>query len=59
MSYRDRARFYSGPWLIPKNLLEFNILPKIKGIYRFDEEPLVDAFFLSHAHIDRYKYDHF
>lgn len=58
MSYRDRARFYSDPWLIPKkqDLLEFDILPKIKGIYRFDEEPLVDAFFLSHAHADHYKY---
>ena len=60
MSYKDRARFYSEPWLMPReerDLLEFGILPDLKGIYKFDEhEKSIDAFFLSHAHTDHYKY---
>lgn len=60
MSYGERAKFYSEPWLSPRdesNLLEFGILPDIEGIYQFeDSEPSVDAVFLSHAHTDHYKY---
>jgi ribonuclease J len=58
MSYKDRAKFYSEPWLIPRDehdLLEFGILPNIDGIYKFDDKS-IDAFFLSHAHTDHYKY---
>jgi ribonuclease J len=60
MSYGERAKFYSEPWLSPRGengLLEFGILPNVPGIYRFeDSKPSVDAFFLSHAHTDHYKY---
>ncbi len=60
MSYKERGKFYSEPWLVPRNeqdLLEFGILPELKGIYRFDDsEQSINAFFLSHAHTDHYKY---
>ncbi len=60
MSYGERAKFYSEPWLSPRDesgLLEFGLLPDIEGIYRFEEsKPSVDALFLSHAHTDHYKY---
>ncbi len=60
MSYGEREKFYSEPWLSPRDetgLLEFGILPDIERIYRFDEsKPSVDALFLSHAHTDHYKY---
>ncbi len=60
MSYGERGKYYSEPWLFPRDergLLEFGILPDLKGIYRFDDSrPSVDALFLSHAHTDHYKY---
>jgi len=60
MSYSQRGKFYSDPWISPRDesgLLEFGILPKIEGIYRFDgSKPSIDALFLSHAHTDHYKY---
>jgi ribonuclease J len=60
MSFSERRRFYSEPWLSPRDergLLEFEILPKIDGIYRFDESaPTVDAVFLSHSHADHAMY---
>lgn len=63
MSYKDRAKFYSEPWMIPRDerdLLEFGILPDLKGVYKFDDhEKSIDAFFLSHAHTDHYKYASF
>jgi len=56
MSYSDRRRFYSEPLLSPrdeKELFEFGMLPKIEGLYRFEEsEPNVEAVFLSHSHGD-------
>ena len=56
MSYSDRRRFYSEPLLSPrdeKELFEFGMLPKLRGLYRFEEsEPGVDAVFLSHSHGD-------
>ncbi len=56
MSYSDRRRFYSEPLLSPrdeKELFEFGMLPKLQGLYRFEEsEPSVDAVFLSHSHGD-------
>ena len=63
MSYKERSRFYTEPWIYPKDkddLLEFGILPRIDGIYKFDDsKQAVDAFFLSHAHTDHYKYTSF
>jgi len=56
MSYSDRRRFYSEPLLSPrdeKELIEFGMLPKLRGLYRFEEsEPSIDAVFLSHSHGD-------
>ncbi len=60
------ADYFAG-WLTPRGInglgdyFEFNLLPKIKGIYsekqlRFTDlpysNPQIDAVFLSHAHID-------
>ena len=60
MSYADRRRFFVDPILSPgdeRDLLEFGILPNIKGIYEFEESaPSIDAVFLSHAHGDHWGY---
>jgi ribonuclease J len=60
MNYVERSRFYSEPWLAPRDetgLLEFGLLPKIPGLYKFDDkEPEVDAVFLSHSHTDHSAY---
>ena len=60
MSYSDRRRFFFDPMLSPgdeRDLLEFGILPDIKGIYEFEEsKPSIDAVFLSHAHGDHWGY---
>jgi len=60
MSYSDRRKFFFDPLLSPgdeKDLLEFGILPNIKGIYEFEEsKPSIDAVFLSHAHGDHWGY---
>lgn len=56
MSFAMKKQFYSPPFLSPKSetsLQELEILPKIKGIYKFDPDPPeVDAVFLSHGHLD-------
>ncbi|MEM3694984.1 MAG: MBL fold metallo-hydrolase [Candidatus Bathyarchaeia archaeon] len=60
LSYAAKRKFYSPPFLSPrseKNLQELGILPKIKGAYKFDEEPCaIDAVFISHAHMDHSAY---
>jgi len=60
MSLGMRKLFYSPPFLSPKSersLQEFGILPKLDGVYKFDErEPDVDAIFVSHGHIDHSAY---
>ena len=60
MSYSERRRFFFDPLLSPgdeRDLLEFGILPDIRGIYKFeDSEPSIDAVFLSHAHGDHWAY---
>ena len=60
MSYSDRRRFFADPILSPgdeRDLLEFGILPNVKGIYEFeDSTPSLDAVFLSHAHGDHWGY---
>ena len=56
MSFSERRKFYSEPWLTPrdeKGLLELGILPRVEGVYRFDEsDKSIDGVFLSHSHVD-------
>lgn len=60
MSFSMRRQFYSPPFLSPKSeksLQALGILPKIDGIYKFDEKPPeVDAVFISHGHMDHSAY---
>ena len=60
MNFAERAKFYSEPWLTPrdeKGLLEFNLLPPISGAYRFDDKDSeLDAVFISHSHTDHSAY---
>jgi ribonuclease J len=42
MSFAMKKQFYSPPFLSPKSeksLQELGILPKIKGVYKFDRSP--------------------
>jgi ribonuclease J len=56
MSYADRRRFFSEPFLSPKTeseFLEFGMLPSLHGLCEFEgAEPSVGAVFLSHSHGD-------
>lgn len=58
MSLGERRKFYSQ-MLAPKDfagLVEFEILPNIQGIYKFDESDRnVNAVVLSHAHVDHFQ----
>ncbi|MEM2999495.1 MAG: MBL fold metallo-hydrolase [Candidatus Bathyarchaeia archaeon] len=60
MSFTMRKQFYSPPFLSPKSessLQELGILPRIKGVYKFDPSPAeVDAVFISHGHLDHCAY---
>ncbi|MDQ1279918.1 MAG: ribonuclease [Thermoproteota archaeon] len=60
MSLMAKKQYYSTPFLSPRNeksLLEFRILPRIDGVYKFDEsERSLDAVFLSHSHADHSAY---
>jgi len=60
MSFTLRRQYYSDPFLSPKGevgLLEFGLLPRLKGVYRFeDSEPGIDAVLLSHSHMDHSAY---
>lgn len=60
MSFAMKKQFYSPPFLSPKSeksLQELGILPKISGVYKFDQSPPeVDAVFLSHGHLDHSAY---
>jgi ribonuclease J len=60
MSFALKKQYYSPPFLSPKSeksLQEFGILPKIDGVYKFDEKtPEVDAVFISHGHMDHSAY---
>ncbi len=60
MSFAMKKRYYSPPFLSPKSeksLQELGILPKIEGIYKFDEKSAdVDAAFISHGHMDHSAY---
>ena len=56
MNFADRSRFYSTPWLAPRDergFLEFGLLPKIQGTYEFQDGPAeTNAVSLSHSHTD-------
>jgi len=60
MSFALRKQYYSPPLLSPKSersLQELGILPKLEGVYRFDDKPpAVDAIFISHGHMDHSAY---
>jgi ribonuclease J len=60
MNFSERSKFYSEPWLSPRDevgLLEFGLLPNIPAAYRFtDAQPDIDAVFLSHSHTDHSAY---
>lgn len=60
MSFALKRQYYSPPFLSPKSeesLLELGILPKIEGIYRFDQKAAdFDAVFISHGHMDHSAY---
>ena len=60
MSFALKKQYYSPPFLSPKSeksLQELGILPKIDGIYKFDEKaPEIDAVFISHGHMDHSAY---
>jgi ribonuclease J len=60
MSFSQKKLFYSPPFLSPRSersLQELDILPKIEGLYKFDETPPeVDAVFISHGHLDHTAY---
>jgi ribonuclease J len=60
MPFGMKKQFYSPPFLSPrseKSLQELGILPKIEGIYKFDEKsPEIDAVFISHGHMDHSAY---
>ncbi|MEM3873738.1 MAG: MBL fold metallo-hydrolase [Candidatus Bathyarchaeia archaeon] len=60
MSFALRRQYYSPPLLSPKSeksLQELGVLPKIEGVYKFDDKPSeVDAVFISHGHMDHSAY---
>lgn len=59
MSFALKKLFYSPPFLSPKtekSLKEFEMLPKIKGVYVDEKTPEIDAVFLSHSHLDHSAY---
>ncbi|MEM0007734.1 MAG: MBL fold metallo-hydrolase [Candidatus Bathyarchaeia archaeon] len=60
MSFALRRRYYSPPLLSPKSeksLQELGVLPKIDGVYKFDDKPTeVNAIFISHGHMDHSAY---
>ena len=60
MSFAMKKQFYSPPFLSPKSeksLQELGILPKIKGVYKFDRSSTkIDAVFISHGHLDHSAY---
>jgi ribonuclease J len=61
MPFSLRSRFFSPPYLAPKNkrsLQELGILPMLPGIYESDtdSEPEINAVFISHSHMDHAAY---
>jgi len=60
VSLAAKKRYYSTPFLTPRNersLLELGLLPRIDGVYAFDEGARsIDAVLLSHSHADHAAY---
>jgi ribonuclease J len=59
MSFSMKKQFYSSPYLSPRSkqsLQELGILPVLKGVYRDEGTPQLDAIFISHAHLDHAAY---
>jgi ribonuclease J len=55
MSLGERGRFFSEPFLSPRNesgLIGLGIIPDLAGLYKGQGDIPADAVFLSHAHID-------
>ncbi len=55
MSLTDRGRFFSEPFLSPRDeqgLIQLGITPSLDGLYKGDTEPAASAVVLSHSHID-------
>src|SRR6266851_756079 len=55
MSLGERGRFFSEPFLSPRNesgLISLGIIPDVAGLYKGGGEVPTDAVFLSHARID-------
>ncbi|MEM2082295.1 MAG: MBL fold metallo-hydrolase [Candidatus Bathyarchaeia archaeon] len=57
MSFSEKRKFYSEPWLSPRaweDLAGLGIVPEIEGAYRFQAEEAkpLDAVFISHSHAD-------
>ena len=60
MSFEAKRKYYAVPFLSPRShesLLEFGLLPRINGLYCFEEdERSLDAVLLSHSHMDHSQY---
>jgi ribonuclease J len=60
MSFGMKNKYYAPPFLSPKSersLQALGILPKLGGVYRFDDKPSgIDAVFVSHSHLDHSAY---
>src|SRR5438309_11454416 len=59
MSLGERGRFFSEPFLSPRNengLISLGIIPDVAGLYKGDGQVPADAVFVSHAHIEHPMY---
>jgi ribonuclease J len=62
MSFKQRKRFYSDPYLSPRKddmegLTVTGLLPRIEGVYEFNPKvKQVDMVLISHAHADHARY---
>lgn len=55
MSLTDRGRFFSEPFLSPRDeqgLIQLGITPNVNGLYKGEEKPAASGVVLSHSHID-------
>ncbi|MGB9758350.1 MAG: MBL fold metallo-hydrolase [Thermoproteota archaeon] len=55
LSYQSRRKFFSDPFIIPRDvetLVKLGVVPNVPGMYSEKLEKPFDALFLSHAHRD-------